>query len=319
MGRKQAPQPLSLAESQSRVHAGSNPNSSNGSAAISPSAFTSSAPNSSALRPQDHRDPRGIDAGSETNLQVIPTPTGSSKSPRSPRSPFSKFNTSKKAEGRQVHTSHAQSPAHLQSKFSTQQPSEYPQLDYKAGPVAQNYEQEYYHYPPDSRANPPEPQEAQQNLQDESALASSRSQINLTAGPTTPTLIREGAGTFRIAGSKTPARQHQQTGREEEKHTRSASRFFNFKSSKTSQHRREQTRDPLPKRDLSHNSRANSENGGSEGMSRGLEQRFNSDRSATQSSRHQGTFDTLGPISQYPAALKDCISHESHCCYGRVR
>ncbi|KAK6087332.1 RhoGAP domain-containing protein [Seiridium cupressi] len=278
MGRKQAPQPLSLAEPQSYARTGSGPNSSNGSTAVSPSAITSSAPNSSSLGPQSHRSPRGI---GETNLQVVPTPT-SSKSPRSPRSPFSKFNTSKKGDTRQIHTSHAQAPSQLQSKFS-QQASEYPQFDYKAGPVAESYDQAYYHYPQDPRHNPSELQPQQQNAQARKALALPRSQSNVDAGPTTPAL-RDGAGTFQFAVPAAPVAR--EASREEEKHTRSASRFFNFKSSKTPQHRREQTRDHRPNRDPSQSTRSNEESGGSEVMSRGAEQQPISDRVSTKTSKH---------------------------------
>lgn len=291
MGRKQAPQPLSLAESQSHAHAGSGPNSSsNGSTTISPNALTSSAPDFSALGTQGPRSPRGTGTTGETNLHIIPTPT-SSRSPRSPRSPFSKFNTSKKPEPRQANTPHAQSPSQLQSKFSSQQAPEYPQFDYKAGPVAESYDQEYYHYPPDPpRTNPSELQQNKQPTHEQKLLTSSRSHTNPASGPTTPTL-REGVGAYDGAVQRPPPPlPPREAGREEEKHSRSASRFFNFKSSKPPQHRREQTRDHRQNREHSQNSRSNDENASSEVMSRGAEQHLTSDRVSTKTSKYSGMF-----------------------------
>lgn len=295
---------MSLTESQSRVHTASGPTSSNGSATVSStqSTLTSSAPNSSALRPQESRSPRGIGASGETNLQVIPTPT-SSKSPRSPRSLFNQSYTSKKTETRQVQTSNAQSLPQLQSRFSSQQTSEYPQFDYKAGPVAESYDQDYYHYPPDPRANPSEPQAAQPPPRDQKNLSSSRSQNNLRTGPTTPTL-RDGAGAFQILQNQpTP---QQPSGCEGEKHTRSASRFFNFKSSKTPQHRREQTRKPLPTQGPSQNPRSNNENGGAESVSRGAEQRLDSERTASKASKYSGMSALLDRVKHC------CVTHVCH-------
>ncbi|KAH6648618.1 hypothetical protein BKA67DRAFT_368686 [Truncatella angustata] len=289
MGRKQAPQPLALAEPQSYAHTGSGPNSSNGSTTVSPNIHTLSAPNSSSLRPQE---PRGLGVSSETNLQVSPTPT-SSKSPRSPRSPFSKFNaSSKKTEPRPVHTSHAQSaPVQLQSKFSAQPSSEYPQFDYKAGPVAETYDQEHYHYPRDLRAeDPSELQHKQQNLQGPKCPDPSRPQaspgVGVEAGRTTPTLIREGAGNYQFTVAQQPP--PREAAREEEKHSRSASRFFNFKSSKTSHHRREQTRDHRPKTQPRQGARSNDTSDSHRAMSRGLQEQASSDRISTKTSKYSG-------------------------------
>lgn len=284
MGRKEAPQPLALADSHSHAHIRSGPSTgSNGSATLS--APTSSTPSSSALGIRGAQSPRGIAGGGETNLQVnSPAP---SKSPRSPRSPFSKFNTSnKKPETRLVHTSHGTSPSQLQSKFSSSQGADSPRFDYKAGPVADSYDQEYYHYPQSAHANPSDSRPNQPNPRDRTPSASPVPPTGgVDAGRRTPTLLRDGAGNFQIAGPQPLVSRKTAPAREEEKHTRSASRFFNFKSSKNPQHRRGQTKDSFRNRDPSPNPRINDTNSSSEGMSRGADSQLSSDRGPPKTAR----------------------------------
>ncbi|KAI1843295.1 hypothetical protein JX266_010469 [Neoarthrinium moseri] len=275
MGRKHAPEPLSLASPHSRPHVGSGPVSSNGSGPVSPAAVTSPTQKSSVPASQGHRSPHVAEASIETSLQVIPTPT-SSKSPRSPRSPFSKFNTtSKKGDPRQVQTSHAQSPSHLQSKFAAQQSPEYPHFDYKAGPLEESYDQQFYHYPSGEAQH--------QGTQDQHNPTSTSSRPPVEPPPATaPTTraAREGAGSHQHSA------QQPGSGREEEKHSRSASRFFNFKSSKGAQHQREHTRDYHRKRDPSQHSNSSNATGSGEAMSRGQDPQIASDRGSTKTSKH---------------------------------
>lgn len=273
MGRKPVPQPLSLGDPQTgsglHAHIGSGPSSnrsnSHGSA-VSPGALTSSAPNSSTLGSQGHRSPHIAGASAaDTTLHVAAaaaTPA-SSRSPRSPRSPYSKFNTTtKQADTRQVHTSHGQSPSQLQPKFTP----EVPLLDYKLGPVTDALDPADYRSPrPSPRLNLPE---GRSGSQGQHTLTHSRSHTD---------------------GAK-PHKPNFNLQREEEKHTRSASRFWNFNKPKPAGHQRENTLDFQRTREAAPSQRPNDGNSSSsEAMSRGSDHPIPSDRVPSKASKYSGT------------------------------
>lgn len=282
MGRQHAPQPLSLANGPhpqaQAVHG------------LNTTASIDDSPDASPLPIQGQRSPHrpiiGVASSGETpTLQVVPTPT-STKSPRSPRSPFlSKFNTSKTQ-------AHAQSPSHPQSYFPPSQPSPPPpKLHYLAGPVADTYEQAYereeYYYPqppqPQSQPPPPHTPDRSQHI--------SASVSNTESIATTPA-FREGAGQFQVTVQQPQAH-------DEEKHTRSASRFFNFnKPSKSSHQLRDQHRDQNPNqhrdqhrgRDPNQHLNSRHTDGNVEAMSRGADPAHQPDRVSSKSSKHSSRF-----------------------------
>ncbi|KAI0125653.1 hypothetical protein BJ170DRAFT_596891 [Xylariales sp. AK1849] len=284
MGRKPAPQPLSLAEPRSHSQA-QGLNESIDDTSVSPGALaSSSAPNSSALGSHGRRSPHVPGVSGETSLQVVSTSTSSKSTPRSPRSPFSKFSASNKngtgPEPRQTHA-HAQPPSQLQSKFSLQQPqaSPKPHFDYQAGPVPETYEQDYYHYSQQPRTTSP----SEQQLVDQIVI----SKPNADASSTAPNLS-EGTGPNQHTVHQPPP-PPPQPSREEEKHTRSASRFFNFKSSRPREQARErprdQARDYHRERNATQNLSLDHTNSSSEAMSRGADHPITSDRVSGKTSK----------------------------------
>lgn len=245
MRRKPVPNPLSLADDSNSL-GGRSPASTNVSTNASASALTY--PDPSVLR-ADRPSPRPT-LGSDTALQII-SPT-SSKSPKSPRSPFGKFSTApttaatNKPQGQQQ----GQQPKQQQQKH---QPQPQPQ-------------QQHHH-------NQPCPVDVRQPLQspDDVHVAQHRRQQSphqhepdyppLTPLPPTNTTISTATETSSHA--------------DVEKHTRSASRFFNFGKGSRS--------NTQPLHSYSdHTSLA-------EAMSRGTENPAMSDRVSSKHSKNSGT------------------------------
>ncbi|KAH8676095.1 hypothetical protein BX600DRAFT_508274 [Xylariales sp. PMI_506] len=284
MGRKQAPQPLALANSRSHSHSQAQAQIGEDSS-VSPRALTTSAPNSGIFGSQGHL--AGV--GGETTLQIVSSPT-SSKSPNSPRSPFSKFNSRKASESA---LAQPKSDAHPvtpitqipKSKFSSQKvaekpaSSDSPQFDYRAGPVPESYEQEFYHYP----QGQPNPADAAQTTTQSHATPDITNEAAGTSIPVVPAAGTRAPPQF-VAKPPKPAEP-----REEEKHTRSASRFFNFKSSKAGaqprEHSRGKSRDRHRGRDHSQDLNLKQANGSSEAMSRGTEYPASADRTPSKHSK----------------------------------
>jgi hypothetical protein len=222
MGRKHAPQPLSLADQQSEDSNGSNFNGHVANSAVPPAALSSSpSPDSAASAGpassiQQHTLNGAVAPAGETSRSAASIPT-SSQSPRSPSSPFSRFNPSKKAQASQAQTTQ-QSPSEVPPSKPRSQKTDRT----VASPYTERYGQDVYHSMHQEIAHSAHSQRK----------FSSASQPNISLASSAPT-PREGAGNPQVVAPQLPPREEE---REKEKHSRSGSRFFNFSKPPRSAH-----------------------------------------------------------------------------------
>ncbi|KAK8020805.1 Rho GTPase activator, partial [Apiospora arundinis] len=329
MARRHVPQPLPLAD-ESHLSPNSNDHLSESivsSAGVSP-VSSSSASNDRALgtgsNSASSRGPRSAapaiglaTSGETTGLQVVPSPT-SSKSSKSPRSPFSRFNPSKKAQqapqgqlqnpistaGQQLQPSQSEpTPAAIPlpplasdiSPSSIQVPGA--ACDHSTGPQLEDddddddFEDDYHRYQQHqakTRTEYPKIEEPQPQ--------SSRPREDLGHPQSTPQPTPQSTPRPTVP-YPTPQQQQQQqsSAREAEKHSRNASRFFNFSGKGQRSGNLHPGRHPSPSRSQNHLPPVDTPD---EPVSRDPDYPSMSDRVSSKASKHSDHSSVDPPVSR---------------------